>query len=265
MPVLLPYRTDPRLLYQVLEYAKGRGIDRSLLEARLGGGEPLRETLNALEQLGLIERNDAEIRLTEAGRRIAYAADPVQRQREWARVIMAYPPYGAVLERAIRAGLTVVDGPWVERMWQVELRLEQPRNRVEEARTFFFKLAEEAGFGIFRRGVRGQSSRLILAPEVAERIQAYRPREEAINPAASPVTAPPLAESPVQPEPHQRLEVPVAFAPVGGFAASLTITVDLTTWELEKIEGFFRLLQQIPGFQEVPRRVSQGTEDESAR
>ena len=66
MDILLPYRTEPRLLFQVLEYAKGKGIERAALEARLGGGETLRETLNALEQLGLISRDDgAEIRLTE--------------------------------------------------------------------------------------------------------------------------------------------------------------------------------------------------------
>ena len=251
MEILLPYRTDPRLLFQVLEYAKGRGVDRSVLEARLGGGEPLRETLNALEQLGLIERDDAEIRLTEAGRRLAYATDAAERRRELARAVLSYPPYGGAIERALREGLAVIDGPWVERVWQVEMRLGQPRNRVEEARTFFFKLAEEAGLGVFRRGVRGQPSRLILAPDIEEQVRALRPllveersglvegeTAETAEPASAAPSVEPGRVSPV-------LERKLAGG--GGVEVAVTVTVDLTAWDLEKIEAFFRLLGIVPG------------------
>jgi hypothetical protein len=244
MAILLPYRTDPRLLFQVMEYAKGRGIDRSLLEARLGGGEPLRETLNALEQLGLIERDASEIRLTEAGRRLAYATDALERQRELARVVLSYPPYGGVIERALREGLSVIDGPWVERVWQVEMRLGQPRNRVEEARTFFFKLAEEAGLGIFRRGVRGQPSRLVLAPDLVEPLLSGggaepepAPREPAAVSGVTTVSSE-LASAPV---PERTIAAPA------GAAVTITVSVDLTAWELEKIEAFLRLLGVVPG------------------
>ncbi len=250
MDILLPYRTDPRLLFQVLEYAKGRGVDRSVLEARLGGGEPLRETLNALEQLGLIERDDAEIRLTELGRRLAYATDATERRRELARVVLSYSPYAGAIERALREGLAVIDGPWVERVWQVEMRLGQPRNRVEEARTFFFKLAEEAGLGVFRRGVRGQPSRLILAPDIEEQVRALRPLlaqpepVRGVDSAASAAAHEPETATTATAEPQAS---PVAFLQrtvAGGrhLAVSVTVTVDLTAWDLAKIEAFFRLL-----------------------
>ncbi len=249
MDILLPYRTDPRLLFQVLEYAKGRGVDRSVLEARLGGGEPLRETLNALEQLGLIERDDAEIRLTELGRRLAYATDATERRRELARVVLSYPPYAGAIERALREGLAVIDGPWVERVWQVEMRLGQPRNRVEEARTFFFKLAEEAGLGVFRRGVRGQPSRLILAPDIEEQVRALRPllaQPEPVRGAdsAASAAAPELESVTATAEP-QASPVAVRRRTLEGerhLAVSVTVTVDLTAWDLAKIEAFFRLL-----------------------
>ena len=250
MAILLPYRTDPRLLFQVMEYAKGRGIDRSVLEARLGGGEPLRETLNALEQLGLIARDASEIRLTETGRRLAYATDALERQRELARVVLSYPPYGGVLERALREGLRVIDGPWVERVWQVEMRLGQPRNRVEEARTFFFKLAEEAGLGIFRRGVRGQPSRLVLAPDLEERVRALRPLLLERGPGlpdgeTSEATEPASGESGEEPDrTARRLEQRLVAA--GGLAVTVTVTVDLTAWDLDKIERFLRLLGVVP-------------------
>jgi len=250
MAILLPYRTDPRLLFQVMEYAKGRGIDRSLLEARLGGGEPLRETLNALEQLGLIERDASEIRLTEAGRRLAYATDALERQRELARVVLSYPPYGGVIERALREGLSVIDGPWVERVWQVEMRLGQPRNRVEEARTFFFKLAEEAGLGIFRRGVRGQPSRLVLAPDLEERLRVLRPLLSGGGAEPEPAPREPAAVSGVTTVSSELPSAPVpertTVAPAGA-AVTITVSVDLTTWELEKIEAFLRLLGVVPG------------------
>ncbi|MFN3336501.1 MAG: hypothetical protein ACK42I_03250 [Thermomicrobium sp.] len=251
MAILLPYRTDPRLLFQVLEYAKGRGVDRSVLEARLGGGEPLRETLNALEQLGLIQRDDAEVRLTEAGRRLAYAADAAERRRELARMVLRYPPYGGAIERALREGLSVIDGPWVERVWQVEMRLGQPRNRVEEARTFFFKLAEEAGLGVFRRGVRGQPSRLVLAPDLEEQVRALRPlfaQAEPLRGVSEEESEEQLKRAEVQPEMPPR---PAAegISEAGGrvpFTVTMTVSVDLTTWELEKIEAFLRLLGMVP-------------------
>ncbi len=253
MAILLPYRTDPRLLFQVMEYAKGRGIDRSLLEARLGGGEPLRETLNALEQLGLIERDASDIRLTEAGRRLAYATDALERQRELARVVLSYPPYGGVIERALREGLRVIDGPWVERVWQVEMRLGQPRNRVEEARTFFFKLAEEAGLGIFRRGVRGQPSRLVLAPDLEERVRALRPLLSDGGGEAESAPSEAVAVSPVTTASSELAlgSVPerTIVAPAGA-AVTITMSVDLTAWELEKIKAFLRLLGVVPGRRE---------------
>ncbi|MCM8747009.1 hypothetical protein NET03_10780 [Thermomicrobium sp. CFH 73360] len=251
MAILLPYRTDPRLLFQVLEYAKGRGVDRSVLEARLGGGEPLRETLNALEQLGLIERDDAEVRLTEIGRRLAYATDAAERRRELARVVLSYPPYGGAIERALREGLSVMDGPWVERVWQVELRLGQPRNRVEEARTFFFKLAEEAGLGVFRRGVRGQPSRLVLAPALEEQVRVLRPllaRAEPLRDVSEEAGEEQTEHAEVQSEMSRRLAGEGTSEAAGRVpvTVTMTVTVDLTMWELEKIEAFLRLLGLVP-------------------
>jgi hypothetical protein len=237
--ILLPYRTDPRLLFQVIEYAKGKGIDRTALEARLGGGEPLRETLNALEQLGLIDREaGGEIRLTEAGRRLAYATGEDERRNELARAILRYPPYGVVLERALAEGASLIDAPWVERVWQVDMRLGQPRNRVEEARTFFFRLADEAALGMFRRGVRGQPSRLVLAPDLATRwreLSAEKAPQSGIQPveegtASSAVSS--LGERWVR---------------SGEPGLSLTVTVDMSLWELEKIEAFLRLIGLVGG------------------
>lgn len=238
MEIMLPYRTEPRLLFQVLEYAKGKGIERDALEARLGSGESLRETLNALEQLGLIDREDgAEIRLTEAGRRVAYATSDEERRAELARAMLAYPPYGVVLERALVEGLTVIDAPWVERVWQVDMRLGQPRNRVEEARTFFFRLADEAGLGVFRRGVRGQPSRLVLAPDLGQRLAALRGSG---------------GEPELQPVPVEQVASP-ASAPAGPSGLvrdvppiTLAVTVDMTHWELDKIEAFLRMVGLLP-------------------
>jgi hypothetical protein len=266
MEIVLPYRTDPRLLFQVLEYAKGRGVDRSVLEARLGGGEPLRETLNALEQLGLIERDDAEIRLTEAGRRLAYATDAAERRRELARVVLSYPPYGGAIERALREGLSVIDGPWVERVWQVEMRLAQPRNRVEEARTFFFRLAEEAGLGVFRRGVRGQPSRLILAPDIEEQVRALRPLLAQPEPLrgteeqAPPATATaPLGEDGTETLPLAQPLVRHLATGNAALTVQVSVNVDLTAWDLEKIAAFLRLL----GIASPPPERSQPAGDTS--
>ena len=79
--LILPYRTDWREMSRILEYCKGKGADRSTLDARFGGGESLRETLNALEQLALIERDDTgDVRLTPFGDRLAYAPNESERR-----------------------------------------------------------------------------------------------------------------------------------------------------------------------------------------
>ena len=186
----LPYRTDWRELHNVLEYCKGKGADRGALEARFGAGENLRETLNALEQLDLIARNDSgDVRLSALGERLAYAPDATHR-REWlTEALLGYAPYRFPLQRAAADGLRLLDAPWVEHLWQVDMRLGQPRNRVEEARTFFFRLADEAALGTYRRGVRGQTTRLELAPDIAERLsraQAALAAAEADRAAAHP-------------------------------------------------------------------------------
>ncbi|HEX5165455.1 MAG TPA: hypothetical protein VFV93_08680, partial [Thermomicrobiales bacterium] len=169
--IALPYRSDWREMSNILDYCKGKGADRSSLEARFGGGESLRETLNALEQLGLIERSESgDTRLTGQGEALAYAPDQARLRERLIESMLAYPPYRFPLERALANGPAVLDGPWIEHIWQVDMRLGQPRNRVEEARTFFYRLADEAGLGVYRRGVRGQTTRLELASDFAERL-----------------------------------------------------------------------------------------------
>jgi len=227
--IMLPYRTDWKAMASLLDYAKGKGIDRASLEARLGSGEAVRETLNAVEQLGLVLREEGnEIRLTQLGERLAYASSDEERRLELARALLGYPPYGIPLERAVAEGLAVLDAPWIERVWQVDMRLGQPRNRVEEARTFFFRLADEADLGIYHRGVRGQPTRLDLNPEAPARIVELQEQAEQQVP--------------------QPISLPPAVSPSAGGAApvSLSITVDMSDWDLERIESFLRLVGVLP-------------------
>ena len=247
MQVMLPYRTDWRSIMTMLDYVKGKGADRATLEGRLGSGESFRETLNAAEQLALVERDDGgEIRLTFAGQRIAYAANDNERRRELAAVLCAYPPYRVAIERAVHAEARLIDGPSVERIWQVDMRLGQPRNRVEEARTLFFRLADEAGLGTFRRGVRGQPTRLELdeefAPTVRELLGGGDPEGSVDEPEDQRVPLPgeaPVGEQIEHPS-HVHLTGPKPSP--GSAEISLEIHVDMTEWDLEKIEAFLEMV-----------------------
>lgn len=238
---MLPYRTDWRSLMTLLDHAKGKGIDRAMLEARMGAGESLRETMNAAEQLALATRDDAgDVRLTSLGERVAYASSDEERRDDLARAILGYQPYETPLTRALSEGLTAIDGPWVERVWQVDMRLRQPRNRVEEARTLYFRLADEAGLGSYRRGVRGQPTRLTLADDAKARIESLRESAPAVHPrndeaAASTAPAGSAAQPPLAAP--SRLVAGQTAGPV-----SLAITIDLSDWELDKIEQFLRLV-----------------------
>ncbi len=227
--VMLPYRSDWRSLATLLDLLKGKTLDRSSLEARMGAGESFRETLNAAEQLRLVRRDDAgEIELTNSGRRLAYASNERERQHELTAAMLSYEPYGVPLERALAEEMSVVDGPWVERVWQVDMRLGQPRNRVEEARTFFFRLADDAGLGTYHRGVRGQPTRLDLSDDVTQRLdQATRTDETPGEP------QPAVATTPIPPQWRTQVAAPVA---------TLSLTVDMSDWDIDKIEALLRLV-----------------------
>lgn len=231
--VMLPYRTDWLTIKNLLDFSRGKGVDRSALESKIGSGEVLRETLNAAEQLGLIDREGSgEVRLTPDGERLAYAVGDADKRSELARAILSYPPYAIPLERAVAEDISVVDGRWVVRVWQIDMDLGQPRNRVEEARTFFFRLADDAGLGTFRRGVRGQPTRLELNPETPRLIQEMT--QESVE-----------EQPPVEAVPGGPVLTPVVSTTAAG-SASLAVTVDMTDWDLDKIEVFLRLVGLIP-------------------
>ena len=271
----LPYRSDWREMSNVLDYCKGKGADRGSLEARFGAGESLRETLNALEQFGLVERSDSgDTRLTSRGEALAYAPDQAHLRERLIETMLAYAPYRFPLERALATEMTVLDGPWVEHIWQVDMRLGQPRNRVEEARTFFYRLADEAGLGTYRRGVRGQTTRLELAAEFGERLRPIVERNASVQQPArdrpaiggvAPVDLP--AERLATTFAQDPAPVPASDAGSGasparlvqtgatgdqaqpglpGLPPGISIQVDMSNWELERIEGFLRLIGYLP-------------------
>ena len=225
----------------------GKGADRAVLDARFGGGESLRETLNALEQLGLVLRSDAgDVQLTDAGDRLAYAPDEAERRQSLVEALLGYWPYRVPLERVAGERLAVLDAPTVERIWQVDMRLGQPRNRVEEARTFFFRLADDAGLGSYRRGVRGQTTRLDLAQPAFGVLQstlaALGEAEDQDAPAPvhtdqPDVAAPAPSEAPVPQA--LRLQPPSTSTPPD---TTLSIQVDMSDWDLDKIEAFLSMI-----------------------
>ena len=270
MEIALPYRSDWREMASVLDYCKGKGADRAALEARFGAGESLRETLNALEQLGLVERGDGwDVRLTVLGDQLAYAPDQARLRERLVELLLRYPPYRFPLERALADGQPVLDGPWVEHIWQVDMRLGQPRNRVEEARTFFYRIADDAGLGTYRRGVRGQTTRLELDRDFAAIISSALNRLAAEQPAPAAIAAgdrdhgsPPSSPA-VRPIPPSVGEAPavadawplsISAPPVSatangvlpGLPAGFNVQVDMTEWEIDRIADFLRLIGYLP-------------------
>lgn len=238
----LPYRTDWQDMAALLDYAKGSGADRAALDSRFGAGEAMRETLNALDQLELVVRDDSGgVRLTELGDRLAYAPTGTERLRVLVEALLGYPPYRIPFERALADDMEVIEAPWVEHVWQVDMRLGQPRNRVAEARTFFFRLADAAGLGTYRRGVRGQATRLELSGDFTARVQPLlsqpvaRPEPEQLpaNETSSPIVDRHPSESSTG-----ELQVP----PPAVQTPAISITVDMTDWDLDRIEAFLRMI-----------------------
>lgn len=233
-------------MYRVVEYCKGKGADRTALDARFGGGESLRETLNALEQLRLIVRNEpGDVRLSDLGDRLAYAPSDDLRRQSLIEALLLYPPYRVPLERAVNQRLDVLDAPTVEHLWQVDMRLGQPRNRVEEARTFFFRLADDAGIGTYRRGVRGQTTRLELTPAVIDVLAQALAALPANEPPASPGAAPTSPQGDMPTPAVAPSDRTISLQPQASSVspdARLTIHVDMSGWELDKIEAFLTMI-----------------------
>lgn len=272
LDVALPYRTDWREMQNVLDYCKGKGADRAVLESRFGGGESLRETLNALEQLGMIVRNEAgDVRLTVVGEQLAYAPDAEQRRSRLTEALVGYAPYRFPLERAVADGSGQLDAPWVEHIWQVDMRLAQPRNRTEEARTCFFRLADEAGLGTYRRGVRGQTTRLDLADDFIDRLRPHLDRlrqrdvrrlavddpseasvletvdasDAALASGASNGDAPSTSGPATEARPLAIVPA-TSSTPASSSSTSITMYVDMTSWDLDRIERFLALIGYRP-------------------
>ena len=237
----LPYRTDWQDMKALLDYAKGSGADRAALDARFGAGEAMRETLNALDQLALVSRDESGgVRLTELGDRLAYAPGDSERLGALVEALIGYDPYRIPFERAIADGLQVIEAPWVEHVWQVDMRLGQPRNRVAEARTFFFRLADAAGLGTYRRGVRGQTTRLELAETFSQQIELFLTQPPTRRLAEAPDVAATVTEPPSAP---QQLTVSHAPTPPGSVTPPpISISVDMSDWDLDRIEAFLRMI-----------------------
>ena len=238
----LPYRTDWQDMAALLDYAKGSGADRAALDARFGAGEGMRETLNALDQLGLVVRDDSGgVRLTELGDRLAYAIGEQDQLGALVEALAGYQPYRIPFERALADSMEVIEAPWVEHVWQVDMRLGQPRNRVAEARTFFFRLAAAAGLGTYRRGVRGQATRLELADSFQQQLAPFLTKAPPRDIAARPSSAEKDSDTDSI-QPPRSLTVTHDAPSPGATPPTITITVDMTDWDLDRIEAFLRMI-----------------------
>ncbi|MGH7129728.1 MAG: hypothetical protein ACREIV_14255, partial [Planctomycetaceae bacterium] len=161
----------------------------------------------------------------------------------------------------------VLDGPWLEHIWQVDMRLGQPRNRVEEARTFFYRIADDAGLGTYRRGVRGQTTRLELDRDftaaltsAVNRLATEQPAPAVINaggrdltslPSADRLAPPPVSEAPAltetrTPSASTPPAIPSPNGVLPGLPAGFNVQVDMTEWELDRIADFLRLIGYLP-------------------
>ncbi|MEZ4572839.1 MAG: hypothetical protein R2849_21475 [Thermomicrobiales bacterium] len=121
------------------------------------------------------------------------------------------------------------------------MRLGQPRNRVAEARTFFFRLADAAGLGTYRRGVRGQSTRLELTANFPDQVRPLIERPSAVA-EAEPEESAPVADAQQPPQAISLSTSPATPADGSPTPATISITIDMSDWDLERIEAFLRMI-----------------------
>jgi hypothetical protein len=159
----LPVRTALADIEAICRYllARPEGATPATLAVALGDIFDLRK-LFALKFWGLVSDDGSVLRLTARGRRAVHDGG-AHRESALREVVVATPPYAAVIARAVARSEPMLLASDVAALWQQHFKSDCQFGILNHQIVCFFRIAEGAGLGRLMVGRKGQQTRFELA------------------------------------------------------------------------------------------------------
>lgn len=243
----LPYGTTSDNILKLIDAIKKKeGNEESI--KKVYSGKKLDTTRKSLEIIGIIEEG---LTLSNFGRALVFETDEKIKKKIFLERILEFPPYELLLLNIGQQGFPdETDLEVIKSYWGKHSYGSSPNNR-EEAAVVFGNFLELAGLGQLVVGRRGKNSRIKWNPKVSSLINETARQKENVPikledenetvsieneslPNEDPVTT---IESIILPNtvPTSKNN-PTLF----NISPNISINVDMSDWEIEKISAFFK-------------------------
>ncbi|MCM1501016.1 MAG: hypothetical protein NC124_21365 [Clostridium sp.] len=243
----LPIGANRDNVEKLLEAVKRKAGDEKGINATYGGAQ-FANVKKALDTLGLIK----DYALTEPGRSIIYSTDEEERKKAYLNAVMSYKPYEYCLNYLAQSKCgKEIKASDVKNYWGKNNYGSSERNR-EDAFAAFACFLELAGIGELIIGRRGNESRINCSVELDKIIDEFDANRisnvEGSHSERLPVadmdnfteSAAEISVASSEAECEQninpKIHVNSKQQPI------VNINVDMSDWNIEKIEAFFKAL-----------------------
>lgn len=238
----LPYGTSGDSVLKLLDAIKKKQGDEKGIRAIYSGGK-FDSTRKSLEILGIIEG----LNLLPVGKELIYETNESKRQATFLKVILNYPPYEYFLtyiHQNMSSDETDID--LIKNFWGRNDYGSSPNNR-DEAVSVFCNFIALAGVGEYIVGRRGKNSRIKWSsnvPQIIENFMAKLPQQsdEVENDNADTV----IEKADISLENREKtlssesLSVNDNLIGTIKIIPNISINVDMSEWDTEKIIAFFK-------------------------
>lgn len=246
---VLPAGTTPDNMIKLIDVYLRKNTDADAKPVFNMGDSAYRQTKSALRWLGIIEENSCEF--TKIGNDFAYSTEE-ERKKNILKIIIENPAYENLLSSIFsNQDVNITDTDYIVRYWGKYNFGSTLRNRTDGA-NFFGNLIEYALLGKFIKGVRGSQSRIEWDIDVVNEFKDLlnsvdnedNSDENQINECNNEMQKSENIERDEEEQKEEYIESTTSITPKvitkEISTPNITINVDMSTWEEEKIKSFFK-------------------------
>lgn len=245
---ILPYGTTSDNVVKLLDAIKNKQGDEKGIRAVYSGSK-FDSTQSALETLNII----SGLALTELGKQIVFEDDVEKKQTAYLRAVLSYSPYDYFLsfisqsESPVETEVETLKNFWGRNNYGTA-------NNRSEGAPVCFTFFQLAGLGEYVIGRKGKSTRFVWRENYSDLIEQVK-RNDALPQVKKAGAAEEEATSSSSDEANNGSDSIDEIHPRLGNSsfsnekkmhsivpANIEITVDMTEWDLDKIEKFLRLI-----------------------
>ena len=253
----LPYSTTHENLIKLIDAIKKKEGNEDAIK-KIYSGNKFDSTRRSLEIIGILKNG---VDLSAEGRQIAYETDEKLRQKLYLKKILEYPAYEHLILNIAQQGFSEdTDLETVKSYWGKHSYGSSPNNRDEAAVVFGYFL-QLAGIGEIVLGRRGKSSRIKWS-DAAKTLLEDANKEVKSTPQSETLEKQNVLDSTNKEEPSAvQTGIQVPIEAVRKLVASeniivqpnITISVDMSNWEIDKIQAFFKVAYGFFGENDEPK------------